>query len=139
MMGVLNPATLNIAAGASIVEEGEDAVIVATGPEVALAIQARQLLKQRDNINARVVSLSSWEIFREQEQPFRTTILPQALPTVAVEAGSPLGWLEFADDVIGMTRFGASAPASVIFDKLGFTAEAIANEISVRMAERTRA
>ena len=57
-------------------------------------------------------------------------MLPPELPTVAVEAAAPLGWHEFADAVVGLTRFGASAPAPILFEKLGITAEAVADRVA---------
>ncbi len=126
---ILDPAKLDVASGASIVEAGDDAVIIATGSEVGLALQARRLLQQQHGIAVRVVSLSSWEIFRAQDEAVRNAILPPALAKIAVEAASPLGWLEFADEVIGLQRFGASAPAADLFERLGFTAEAIAERV----------
>jgi transketolase len=55
--------------------------------------------------------------------------LPRELPTLAVEAGSPHGWHEFADEVLGLTRFGASAPGEILFEKLGFTPAAVAERV----------
>ena len=57
-------------------------------------------------------------------------MLPPELPTVAVEAAAPLGWHEFADDVVGLTRFGASAPGPTLYKELGITAEAVAGRVA---------
>jgi transketolase len=70
------------------------------------------------------------EIFRARSSAERAEVLPPELPTVAVEAASPFGWHEFADDVIGLTRFGASAPGPIIYQKLGITAEAVADRVT---------
>jgi transketolase len=70
------------------------------------------------------------EIFRELPPAERAQVLPPRLPTVAVEAASPLGWHEFADDVVGLTRFGASAPGPTVFKELGITAEAVAGRVT---------
>ncbi|MEM9681990.1 MAG: transketolase C-terminal domain-containing protein, partial [Pseudomonadota bacterium] len=125
----LDPAVVNVAAGASVVAPGDDAVILATGSEVALALAARDLLAAQ-GIAARVVSMPCVELFREQPAAARIEILPPGMPTLAVEAAAPLGWHEFADDVLGLTRFGASAPGPVVCKELGYTAEAVAQRVT---------
>jgi transketolase len=105
-----------------------DIILIASGSEVHLILEAQQRLA-RDNINARVVSMPSWELFREQEQSYRDGVLPHAVKSrLAVEAGAPLGWRDWVGDggdVIGITRFGASAPANELFRQYGFTVEHI--------------
>lgn len=130
---VLDPAVLNAGAGASIVAPGDDAAIVATGSEVGLALAARDLLAAQ-GIAARVVSMASMEIFRARAKADREQILPAGMPTLAVEAASPFGWREFADDVLGISRFGASAPGPVVYKELGFTPEAVAGRVSKLLA-----
>jgi len=101
-----------------------DIVIVATGSEVHLALEARDVLRA-EGINARVVSMPSWEIFGEQETEYRRHVLPDGIPRLAVEAGVTLGWRDLvgsAGDVVGIERFGASAPGETVLDKLGFNA-----------------
>ena len=107
---ILDPAVLDVSRGATVVAPGDDAAIVATGSEVEVALGARDLLAKQ-GIAARVVSMPCMEIFRARSSAERAEVLPPGLPTVAVEAASPFGWHEFADDVVGLTRFGASAPA----------------------------
>jgi transketolase len=102
---------------------------VASGSEVEVALGARDLLAKR-GIAARVVSMPSMEIFRARPRAERDKVLPCDLPTVAVEAAAPLGWHEFADEVVGLTRFGASAPAPIIYQKLGITAEVVAERVT---------
>jgi len=126
---VLDPAQLNVAAGASVIAPGDDAAIVATGSEVSLCLAARDLLAQQ-GLAARVVSMPSMELFRAQPAPARAEVLPSGLPTLAVEAAAPLGWHEFADDVLGLTRFGASAPGPTVYRELGFTPEAVAERVT---------
>ena len=126
---VLDPAVLNAGAGASVVAPGDDAVILATGSEVALALAGRALLAEQ-GIAARVVSMPSMEVFRARPAAEQARILPPGLPTLAVEAAAPLGWHEFADDVLGLTRFGASAPGPTVYKELGFTAEAVAGRVT---------
>ena len=126
---VLDPAVLDVSKGATAVAPGDDAAIVATGSEVEVALGARDLLAAK-GIAARVVSMPCMEIFRARPSAERADVLPPDLPTVAVEAASPFGWHEFADDVVGLTRFGASAPAETLYEKLGITAEAVAGRVA---------
>ena len=125
---VLDPDVADTKRGASVIRGGDDAAIVATGSEVELALDAAGLLAGA-GIDARVVSLSSWEVFREQDDAVRRRLLPPGLPSVSVEAGSTLGWLEFVDDTVGIDRFGASAPGDVVRRELGLTADAIADRV----------
>jgi transketolase len=105
-----------------------DAVIVATGSEVAVALAARDLLAARGDV-VRVVSMPSWELFAAQHADYRETVLPASLPTVAVEAGVSLGWSAFADRMVGIERFGASAPGAQVMERLGITAERVATAV----------
>ncbi|HLN46999.1 MAG TPA: transketolase C-terminal domain-containing protein, partial [Magnetospirillaceae bacterium] len=94
------------------------------GSEVHVCLSARELL-QKAGIGTRVVSLPCWQIFDAQEQAYRDSVLPPAVSArVAVEAAAPMGWERYVGTrgrVVGMTRFGASAPADVLFEKFGFT------------------
>lgn len=110
--------------GGYVVYENEgklDGVIIATGSEVTLAIHAAKEIDK----NIRVVSMPSLEIFEKQNKEYRDSILPSDVYTLAIEAGSPIGWYKYAKDVIGMTSFGASAPADKLFEHFGFTIENI--------------
>jgi len=109
--------------------EGDaDLILIATGSEVALALAARTLLADR-GIEARVVSMPSWELFRAQELDYRNRVLSPDVPRrISIEAGCTQGWREWIGDAgiaIGIDRFGASAPAGELFEQFGFTAEAI--------------
>jgi transketolase len=76
-----------------------------------------------------VVSFPSWEIFDEQTAEYKASVLPAGVPKLAVEAGSPIGWWKYVGldgDVIGLDRFGASAPGPKVMAELGFTAENVA-------------
>jgi transketolase len=126
---VLDPAVLDVSRGATVVAPGDAAAILASGSEVEVALGARELLAS-EAIAARVVSMPCMEIFRELPDAERAEVLPPELPTVAVEAASPLGWHEFADDVVGLRRFGASAPGPTLFNELGITAEAVAERVA---------
>ncbi|WP_018466118.1 transketolase [Calidithermus timidus] len=98
---------------------GARAAIVATGSEVALALEAQKLLDE-EGIPVRVVSLPCWEAFEAQPREYREAVLPRGLPTLAVEAGSSLGWERYADAVMGLDHFGASAPYPAVYENLGF-------------------
>ncbi|HEX4734324.1 MAG TPA: transketolase [Thermoleophilaceae bacterium] len=117
-----------------------DAILVASGSEVHLCLKAAALLRLVD-IEARVVSMPCAERFQEQDEAYRNEVLlPGVRARVCVEALSPLGWDRFAGDqgeVIGMTAFGASAPADDLFEHFGFTPERVV-EATHRAIARTR-
>jgi transketolase len=100
-----------------------DMILISSGSEVALAVDARTQLAQR-GVKARVVSLPSWELFERQSQTYRDEVLPPSVrKRLAIEAGVPQGWRDFVGpegDLIGLTRFGASAPGQVVMEQLGF-------------------
>ena len=125
---VIAPERVNVDRGATIVQDGGDAVLVATGSEVEVAVGAARLLGAQ-GVSARVVSLSSWELFRRLEERERRELIPRTVPVVAVEAGATQGWLEFADSVVGIDRFGMSAPAADVYAALGVTAAAVAQRV----------
>lgn len=108
------------------------AIIIATGSEVQLAIEAQNKLHEQD-IHVRVVSMPSWELFREQSKAYRDEVLPPAITArLAVEAGAPEGWHEWVGSegqVLGMTTFGASAPAKDLLKHFGFTADNIVEKV----------
>jgi len=102
-------------------------VLIATGGEVSLAVDASAELAAR-GIDARVVSMPSWELFAEQPESYRRQVLPPSIPRLAVEAGVTLGWRDVVGDngaVIGIDRFGASAPGAEVAERLGLTVEAV--------------
>jgi transketolase len=102
-------------------------VLVATGGEVSLVLDARAELATR-GVRARVVSMPSWELFREQSADYRRSVLPKGTPRLAIEAGVTLGWGEIVGAggaVIGIDRFGASAPGAEVAERLGLTVEAV--------------
>ena len=111
--------------GAYVVEQGSDSpdlLIVGTGAELWPALRAAEQLK-KDGIVARVVSMPSFRIFEEQSDSYKNSIFPDHLPKLAIEAGATLCWLKYvgrAGDVIGIARFGASAPGVTALEKLGF-------------------
>ncbi|MBN2360043.1 MAG: transketolase [Deltaproteobacteria bacterium] len=114
------------------------ALLIATGSEVAVALEAQQWLA-RKNVRARVVSLPCWELFAAQPDGYREQVLPPEIRArVAVEAGVALGWERWvgsAGEVVGLERFGASAPAPELFGHFGLTAEAV-GEAALRTLKR---
>ena len=111
-----------------------DVVLMATGSEVSVALAARDKLAE-EGVKARVVSMPSWELFDKQPEAFRTKVLPPGVPRLAIEAGVSLAWPRYLDAaangkaVIGIDRFGASAPYKVLFEQFGFTAENVAGRV----------
>jgi transketolase len=132
---VIDPAThdayANVSKGAYVLEDepNPEIILIGTGSEVWPCVDAKKLL-EAEGIAARVVSMPSWEIFEEQTAEYKASVLPAGVKKVAVEAGSPLGWWKYVGqdgDVIGLDRFGASAPGPKVLAELGFTAENVAN------------
>jgi transketolase len=105
------------------------AILVASGSELALALEARDLLQEAE-IPTRVVSLPSWHLFQTQDEAYRAEVLPESVNArVSVEAASTMGWERWVGmkgRSVGLDRFGASAPADVLFRELGFTPERVA-------------
>lgn len=102
-------------------------ILLATGSEVGLAMQARNLLTAR-NVQARVVSMPCANLFDEQDEAYRSSVLTPGTPIVVIEASQPDLWHKYftgRGTAIGMTTFGDSAPASVLWKKFGFTAEGV--------------
>ncbi len=106
-----------------------EVILIGTGSETHIALEAGRTLAA-EGIGVRVVSLPSWELFDRQSDDYRDSVLPREVKArVAVEAGIKLGWEHYVGlegEVIGMDGFGASAPASVLFEKFGITAERVA-------------
>jgi transketolase len=118
-----------LARGAYVLADCEgtpDVVLIGTGSEVSLCVEAHERLK-REGVKARIVSMPSWDLFEAQPQAYRETVLPpEVTARVAVEAGSPLGWDRYVGatgEIIAMRSFGASAPIEELMPKFGFTAE----------------
>jgi transketolase len=102
------------------------AVIIATGSEVQLALQAQALLAER-KIAVRVVSMPSTTAFDRQTPEYKASVLPKGLPRIAVEMGVTDGWWKYGcAAVVGIDTFGESAPAPVLFKHFGFTPENVA-------------
>ena len=102
---------------------GRDLILVATGSEVSVILQAAEELKKA-NIGATVVSMPSFKIFEEQDAAYKSSVFPRNMPIISVEAGATLGWYKYIgrDGIaIGIDRFGASAPGKIVLEKLGIS------------------
>jgi transketolase len=131
---VIDPATHDVYAGVSkgayVLEDtaSPQVILIGTGSEVWPAVEAAKLLAA-EGIAARVVSFPSWKLFEEQTPEYKASVLPAAVPKLAVEAGATLGWWKYVGqdgDVIGLDHFGASAPGAKVMAEFGFTAENVA-------------
>jgi transketolase len=140
---VLDPAThdayASVSKGAYVLQDASkpQVVLIGAGAEVWPALAAAKLLAA-DGIQARVVSFPSWKIFEEQTAEYKASVLPSGVPRLAIEAGATLGWWKYVGldgDVIGIDRFGASAPGPKVLAEFGFTAENVAARAK-KLAER---
>ena len=135
---VLDRAALagSVRLGGYIVRQGTDAVLIATGSEVALALSAADVLLEAGH-TVRVVSMPCVEAFDIQDDAYRASVLGVGLPIVTIEAGATLGWHRFAGDqgiTIGVDHFGASAPRQDLADLWGFTPGRIAERVEVLLS-----
>ncbi|MDO3643582.1 transketolase [Mucilaginibacter sp. L3T2-6] len=119
----------NVEKGAYILSEGSkgpDLILMATGSEVSLIMQAQEKL-EAEGISTRVVSMPSWELFEKQDAAYKEKVLPKAnKKRLAVEMASPMGWHKYTTDegdMLGMTTFGESAPAEDLYKHFGFTVD----------------
>ena len=115
--------------GAAVVRQADrpQVVLVGTGSEVSLCVEAFEQLSSA-GIRANVVSMPSWDRFAAQSASYQDDVLPAGLPVLSVEAAVTFGWERYADESIGIDRFGASAPGNVVMDKLGIN---VANVVAV--------
>ena len=130
-----------VAHGAYIVADADgakpDVILIGTGSEVSLCVDAYEQLKS-EGIQARVVSMPSWELFEHQSQEYRDSVLPPAVTArVAVEQASTLGWARYTGltgSILGMTTFGASAPLKVLQEAFGFTKAKVVTAAKAQLA-----
>ncbi|QRN80079.1 MAG: transketolase [Nocardiopsis sp. BM-2018] len=135
----------SVARGAYVLSEAEggdpEVVLIGTGSEVSVCLAAQERLAQ-EGVRARVVSMPSFELFAAQDEAYRKRVLPPSLRArVAVEAGATLGWERFVGDagaIVGVDRFGASAPGDEVLRQYGFTPERVA-ETARGVLKRVRA
>lgn len=114
-----------VSKGGYIISEAKgemDGILLATGSEVSLALKAQKEL-EKENIFVRVVSMPSTNLFDMQSETYRKSILPKHVKTLAIEMGTSAGWYKYADEVIGIDKFGISAPLKEIVALYGFTVE----------------
>ena len=113
-----------VAQGAYVLREvdGDAITLVGTGSEVAVCVDAADRLAAA-GIGARVVSMPCWELFEAAGDEVQAMVIPRSLPSLAIEAGVTMGWHRWVDDVIGIDRFGASAPGATVMEELGITAD----------------
>jgi transketolase len=116
-----------VAQGAYVLADADDAqaTIIGTGSEVWVALAARDEL----DVPVRVVSMPSWELFEQQDEDYKASVLPVDLPTVSVEAGIRMGWERYADAIVSVDRFGASAPGEKVLEELGITPANVADHV----------
>jgi transketolase len=140
--GRLHPAT-GLRKGAYILSDSSpgkpDVILIATGSEVHLALEAQEKLLA-EGVKTRVVSLPSWELFEQQPEKYRHEVLPPGVTTrVSVEAGVTLGWHRHVGregEIIGIDHFGASAPGNVLLKEFGFTSVNIMNRVKTLLARK---
>ena len=126
----MGPAS-NVARGGYVLldsEQSPDLILIATGSELSLALDAAKTLRQ-EGVAVRVVSMPSWELFEEQSAEYKESVLPaQVTARIAIEAASPMGWERYVGahgETVTLNHFGASAPAKVLFQQFGFTVDTI--------------
>jgi transketolase len=122
----LDAAMEGVAKGAYVVHDPDDvkAIAVATGSEVGPTVEAAKAVG-----GVRVVSMPSWELFDQQDDDYRASVLPDGVKKISVEAGIAMGWAKYVDESISIERFGASAPGTEVLERLGFSADGIAERL----------
>lgn len=129
--------------GGYILEEAKDGkpelIIIATGSEVHLALKAKKELEKK-GIKTRVVSMPCMEIFEEQSEDYKNMVLPESIPKIAIEAGAKMPWYKYTGckgDVIGIERFGASAPGNILMENFGFSVDKVVS-VAISLLEKWR-
>lgn len=131
----------NLEKGAYILSDSDskpDIILIATGSEVQLILSAQEKLKE-NNIQTRVVSMPSWRLFEKQSSSYREKVLPKDIrKRLAVEAGSTVGWIKYVTDegaVIGIDKFGESAPGEQVMAEYGFTVENVVKKAKALLSK----
>lgn len=129
-----HPIAKGVAKGAYVLSDCEGSpqmLLLASGSEVTLAMEAQAGLAE-NGVAARVISMPSWELFEAQDHSYKASVLPSDIPKrLAIEAGATLGWERYVGDagaIIGLDRFGESAPGPTVMDKLGFNLANVLNQ-----------
>lgn len=119
---------VDVERGAYVLRDGgddPDVVLIGTGSEVQLCVEAADILAD-EGVAARVVSMPSWNLFEEQDTDYQDGVLGPGAPVLSVEAASSFGWARWADDSVALDHFGASAPGATVLREFGFTGENVA-------------
>ena len=131
-----------VAKGAYVLADADggapDVVLMSSGSEVALVLEARTELAKR-GVKARVVSVPSMELFRAQPKEYRDAVLPRGVRRLAIEAAHPASWWQLVGDegeVIGVERYGASAPYARIYEELGLTVKRVVETAATMVGKR---
>ncbi len=137
LAGTAERGAVGLAKGAYVLvdESGEhpELVLIGTGSEVSLCVTAAETLAA-DGVSVRVVSFPSWELFEAQPAEYRASVLTPGVPALAVEAGASLGWDRYADAVIAIDHYGASAPGATVIAEFGFTPEHVVERARALLA-----
>ncbi len=124
---------VQVGAATIVATTSPQVVLVGTGSEVHVCVAAAATLAER-GINANVVSMPSWDRFATQDTAHRQSVFPTGVPVLSVEAGVTFGWAQYADESIGIDRFGASAPGALVLDKLGINPDHVAERATALVA-----
>jgi transketolase len=125
-----------VARGAYVLEHGgddPDVVLVGTGSEVSVCVEAARLLSDED-IVVRVVSMPCWDLFEDQDDDYQEAVLPADVPALSVEAASSFGWARWADASVSIDRFGESGPGGEVLEHLGINPQHVAAEARALLA-----
>ena len=124
-----------LANGAYVLADSDstpDVILIATGSEVQIALEASNILAEK-GVSARVVSMPSWELFEKADKAYQDSVIPPGQTArIAIEAGSPMGWEKYVgtgNPIIAMETYGASAPGNTLMEKFGFTAENVVSKV----------
>ncbi len=117
--------------------DSPDVVLVATGAEVGMTLEAGGLLAEQ-GISARVVSMPSWELFEQQSSDYQESVLPPDALKISVEAATSFGWARWVDASVSIERFGASGKGTAVLADYGFSAQGIAEQIQAKVSELAR-
>jgi transketolase len=117
--------------------DSPDVVLVATGAEVATTLEATALLAEQ-GIQARVVSMPSWELFEQQGEEYRESVLPPDALKISVEAAVSFGWERWVDASISIEKFGASGKGTAVLEDYGFGPQGIAERVQAKVTELAR-